>query len=243
MTRLHRIFTDQPLQAGHAVTLADEAVHYLSRVLRVAVGQRIVVFNGDGRDYPAEIAHLQRSTIGLQLLDAVPACAESPLCITLVQAISRGERMDMTLQKATELGVAALQPVFAARTEVRLEGDKLARRMQHWRKVVIAACEQSGRGRLPALLPAVDVAAWAQCASQAKRLLLSPGASVSLAGASQGTAVELLVGPEGGFEPHEEQLLQQHGAVPVHLGPRILRTETAGPAAIAVLQSLAGDFS
>jgi len=241
--RIHRIFTEQALVTGREVVLSPETAHYLSRVLRATAGQPVVLFNGDGHDYAAEISSFARQAVHLVVQRRLPAGAESPLRLTLVQAVSRGERMDLTLQKATELGVHALQPVFTARTEVRLQGDKLNRRMEHWRKVVIAACEQSGRSRLPELLEPADLLVWTQREAVAGRLVLAPGASRSLAAVSHGPAVELIVGPEGGFEDFELEALQRHGAEPVSLGPRILRTETAGPAAIAILQALAGDMA
>ncbi len=243
MMRMHRIYTDKALQPGQTVTLVDEAAHYLSRVLRVTVGQAVIVFNGDGSDYAAEISRVERAAIRLELSGHLTACAESPLHITLVQAISRGERMDLTLQKATELGVSAVQPVFTVRTEVRLPVGKLERRMEHWRKVIISACEQSGRSCLPVLHQPVDLMGWAQQDSRARRIMLTPGASGSLARTSPGLAVELLVGPEGGFDDRELELLGRHGVLAVSLGPRILRTETAGPAAIAIMQALAGDLN
>src|SRR3970282_1641846 len=141
MMRPQRIYTDQALQFEQTVTLVDEAAHYLSRVLRVSIGQSVILFNGDGSDYLAEIHRVERTAITLEVSDRLPAWAESPVHITLVQAISRGERMDLSLQKATELGVAALQPVCTMRTEVRLSADKLERRMEHWHKVIISACE------------------------------------------------------------------------------------------------------
>lgn len=241
MTRRHRLFTDQPLRSGQLVTLREEAAHYLTRVLRVSPGQAVLVFNGDGSDYAAEVSRIGRAAVGLQLGDRRPACAESPLHITLVQAVSRGERMDWTLQKATELGVSAFQPVFTARTEVRIPPDKLEQRMRHWRQVTISACEQSGRARLPELSLPIDVLDWAQRASAATRIMLVPGAE-PLARLASGPTVQLLIGPEGGLDDREVTYLRGQGIVAASLGPRILRTETAGPAAIAVMQVLAGDM-
>ena len=241
MMRKHRIFTDQALQPGQLIPLEDEVAHYLSRVLRVTAGQAVIVFNGGGSDYAAEVSLVTRAAVHLKLGSRLPSCAESPLHITLVQAVSRGERMDLSLQKATELGISALQPVFTARTEVRIPEDKMEKRMLHWRKVIISACEQSGRARLPVLFSPVDVLVWAQQASQAKRVMLAPGAD-PLACMFTGRALELLVGPEGGLEDSELEFMGRQGVVAASLGPRILRTETAGPAAIAIVQALAGDM-
>jgi len=241
--RIHRVFTDQALEPERNVVLAEDAAHYLSRVLRVAIGQQVVVFNGDGFDYSAEIDRLDRGALGIRVQSRLPARPESPLQINLVQAVSRGERMDLTLQKATELGVAGVQPLFSARTEVRLKGEKLLRRMEHWQKIVISACEQSGRARLPVLHAPAELEEWARAASATRRIVCLPGADRSLASMVDQSAVELLVGPEGGFDDHELDVLAQQGVVAAGLGPRILRTETAGAVAISILQALAGDLA
>jgi len=242
MTRIHRIFTEQDLSPGRIITLPDELTHYLFRVLRVTEGQPVVAFNGDGADYAADVCRMDRGLLGLRLNSRLPARAESPLRITLVQAVSRGERMDLSLQKATELGVFAVRPIFSTRTEVRLDPDKLQRRMEHWRKVLISSCEQSGRARLPELLPALSLTEWGQLPTLARRIVLAPDAGQALAGIDTNDAVELAVGPEGGFDDREMEFLGRQGVVSVHLGPRILRTETAGPAAIAILQAIGGDL-
>ena len=240
--RLHRIFIEQNLRPGQNLTLAGEEAHYLSRVLRAVVGQPVVLFNGDGFDYTAEICAFKRDAVVFSVKTSLSATTESPLDITLVQAISRGERMDLSLQKATELGVTAVQPVFSARTEVRLRPEKLDRRMAHWRKVIIAACEQCGRARLPLLHEPLDMLLWMQRESGRRRFVLVPGAAASLASVSAGAQMDIVVGPEGGFDEAEIAALQRHSVQPVSLGPRILRTESAGPAALAVLQALAGDL-
>jgi 16S rRNA (uracil1498-N3)-methyltransferase len=202
----------------------------------------VLVFNGDGFDYAADVSRLGRGELGLQVQARLPAAAESPLQLTLVQAISRGERMDLTLQKATELGVSAIQPVITVRTEVRLKAEKQKRRMEHWRRVLIASCEQSGRARIPELAEPIELWAWAQQEPGLSRVALLPGASQSLASLAAGKGFELLVGPEGGFDDQELVMLKQEGIESASLGPRILRTETAGPAAIAILQAIAGDL-
>jgi len=241
--RIHRIFTRQGLRPGHSVTLPAEVAHYLTRVLRTVTGQNVILFNGDGSDYTAEISGFGKESVTVAVRSALPARTESALHITLVQAISRGERMDLTLQKATELGVSAVQPVFSARTEVRLNPEKMQRRLEHWHRVIISACEQCGRACLPVLHDPAELLVWMQQKSAASRVLLTPAAGRSLAGFSPGAAVEIVVGPEGGFEDHEFEALTRHGAVPVSLGPRILRTETAGPVAIAIMQAVAGDLA
>lgn len=241
--RKHRIHTAQPLEPERELQLDGATAHYLQRVLRVAPGQHIVLFNGDGQDYAAEVTRLGRDCVTVDVRSRLPGCAESPLAITVVQAVTRGERMDLTLQKCTELGAAAFRPVFTQRGEVRLQPDKLARRMEHWQKVIVSACEQSGRARLPALHPPLDVMAWAREAAVGDRYLLAPQGRRPLARITPRGAVELLIGPEGGLEAFEQEQLERCGIEPLTLGPRVLRTETAGPAAVAVLQALAGDLA
>jgi len=215
----------------------------LSRVLRVVAGQTIVLFNGDGHDYVAEVVWPGKKEISLCVISRLPAVMESGLKITVVQAISRGERMDQTLQKCTELGVAAFQPLFSERVEVRPRAEKLARRLEHWRGVVVSACEQSGRAVIPVVHAPLDFGDWLDMSDTCRRLILVPGAETPLAGVRLNGQVQLVVGSEGGFSDLELGLARSDGVEAVSLGPRVLRTETAAPAAVAVLQALAGDFS
>lgn len=243
IVRIHRVYIDQPLEPGEPVSLDGRRVHYLGRVLRVAPGQSVVLFNGDGNDYACEVSRVGKSEIAFEVNTRLPARAESPLCVVVAQAVSRGERMDQTLQKCTELGAVAFQPLWSERVEVRLQGEKLARRQQHWQGVVISACEQSGRALVPEVLPAMPLRDWAAIPTKAARLVLAPGAERTLASADWTARVELLVGPEGGFNESELAMLTSFGTIPVSLGPRVLRTETAGPAALAIAQALGGDLA
>jgi 16S rRNA (uracil1498-N3)-methyltransferase len=232
--RIHRVHTHQALEPGIEVVLQEGTAHYLGRVLRVSPGQAIVLFNGDGSDYAAEVVRAGRRDLVLAVNSRLPGLAEPALGITVVQGISRGERMDHTLQKCTELGAAAFQPLFSERSEVRLQGEKLERRLEHWQGVVISACEQCGRARVPPVRPPLTLSRWLEQASPGVRLVLDPEAAQPLAALEPPRSVELVVGPEGGFSEAE---------VDVRLGPRILRTETAAPAAVTVLQCLAGDLA
>ena len=240
--RTHRVYTPQALEPGCRVHLGGRQAHYLGRVLRLAVGQVVVLFNGDGRDYASELVRAGREELEFEVTARLPALAESPLRIAVVQAVSRGERMDQTLQKCTELGAAAFQPVWSDRVEVRLKGEKLARRLEHWRGVVTSACEQSGRARVPEVCAAKGLADWVRGPGGHVRLVLVPQADVSLASIAPANDIELAAGPEGGFSESEVSMLEQNGVRPVSLGPRVLRTETAAAAAIAALQTLFGDF-
>jgi len=242
--RISRVYTDQPLSAGKRVQLDERTGHYLARVLKLRKGDPLVLFNGDGADYAGELVSMERRGVCVAINTRLPAVAESPLSVTLVQAISRGERMDQTLQKATELGATGIQPLVTARVEVRLEGARLDKRMAHWRGVLASACEQCGRATIPTLHEPVDLSSWLGEPGASVRLVLEPGADRDLSGLSlaAGQAIELVIGPEGGFTDQELEHMATSGVLAVRLGPRILRTETAGPAALTVLQALAGDF-
>ena len=240
--RISRVFTDQPLAPDSKLELDQKTSHYLSRVLKLRVGYLLVVFNGDGFDYAAELVSVKKDGAEISISTRLPAVAESPLAITLVQAISRGERMDYSLQKATELGVYAICPVISERVEVKLDQKRLEGRMLHWNRVVISACEQSGRARVPEIFPPVSLDEWVAGGNGNNRLVLNPLSGQSLTGHTLEDNVELLVGAEGGFSEVELNKLKIGGVRQVSMGSRILRTETAGPAAIAILQSMAGDI-
>ncbi len=241
--RISRLFTDQPLSPDDVVILEERTGHYLLRVLRLRAGDALVLFNGDGSDYAAELTE-RRDRAEVRVNARLPAVAESRLELTLVQAVGKGDRMDTSLQKATELGVAAVRPLFTERTEVRLDGKRLDRRLEHWRGVLVAACEQSGRARVPELLPSLSLDDWLAEPATGLRFALAPGAERGLASVSlPDGAAEVLVGPEGGFSEAELKKLVLAGCTAVSLGPRVLRTETAGPAALAVLQALWGDLA
>jgi len=211
-------------------------------VLRVTAGQPVVLFNGDGHDYAAEVQRVDRAGAVLEVKSCAAGLAEPPIEIIVVQALSRGERMDLTLQKCTELGAAAFQPVAGERSGVRLKGDKLARRLEHWQKIVISACEQCGRSRVPPVSAPLGLEEWLDKPTAGSRLVLAPDAAAPLAAAQLRSVVELAVGPEGGFSSRETALLARHDVQAVSLGPRTLRTETAAPAAVAILQCLRGDL-
>jgi len=240
--RIHRIHTDQDLEPESEINLQGGAAHYLTRVLRITPGRSLVLFNGDGNDYASEVIKPGKNRVMIRVLSRLPARPESPLHITLVQALSRGERMDQTLQKSTELGVAAFQPLITQRVEVHIKPDKLEKRMEHWRKTVISACEQCGRAIIPIVFKPLALGDWLSRTAGVPRLALEPGADIALANIRLKDKAELLVGPEGGFSDSELALMRLHKIQLASLGPRILRTETAGPAAIAILQSLAGDL-
>lgn len=239
--RQSRIFTSQPLSVAVTVELTGPAFHYLARVLRLSTGSALTLFNGDGKDYLGEITGIESKSVLVRIIDGTDAGNESPLKITLVQGVCRGERMDYALQKATELGVFCIQPLISHRVEVRLDKTRLVKRLNHWQGVVTSACEQSGRALVPEVKTPLRLSDWVATADSSPRLVLDPYTQDKLAELSiADRSLSLVIGPEGGFTDEEIQGFQENGLTPVSLGPRVLRTETAGPAAIAVLQAKTG---
>lgn len=244
--RVIRLFVDVPLQAGRELALPPEAAQHALRVLRLGVGDHVVLFNGHGAQYASRLTAVDRDTARARVEAVETPVRESPLRITLVQAVARGEKMDWIIQKATELGVARIQPVSTERSEVKLDLARGDRRLEHWRAVAVAACEQCGRNVLPTLdAPAtLDACVAAHTAdTSATRWMLHPGGAARLRDANLDSAdLTLAVGPEGGFGDADLATLRSAGFRALALGPRILRTETAGLAAIAAMQAIAGDF-
>ena len=232
---------------GSEVRLHPDAAHHAVRVLRLGVGEPVVLFDGLGGEFEARITSIERGDVCVRTGAHVGIERESRLYVTLVQGLSSGDRMDITLQKAVELGVAAIQPVATERSVVKLKGERAQRRVEHWQNLVIAACEQCGRNRVPEVAAVLSLPEWlAQIEMPAPqdeaRLLLSPEATQSLKDLTPVARMTLLVGPEGGLSPVETRLAQSRGFKPVRLGPRTLRTETAALATLAAIQALWGDF-
>jgi len=223
--------------------LPEAAARHAVTVLRLQVGDTLNLFNGSGGEYSARLVAVSKREARVRLIEFLATERESPVDITLALGISAGERMDYSLQKATELGVAAIQPLATERSVVRLAGERADKRLAHWQHVVTAACEQCGRNRVPAVAPVQKLYAYLAAVDRSQRLLLlSPDAAAPLKTARQSDRVVLLVGAEGGFAPAESAAAEASGFEPVKLGPRILRTETAPVAALAVLQALWGDL-
>jgi 16S rRNA (uracil1498-N3)-methyltransferase len=243
--RIARFHADLALRAGTTVRLPEEAAHHAVHVLRLRPGDEVTLFHGRGGEFAGRIAAIDRLRVQVDVLAHRPLERESPLAVTLVQGVSASEKMDFTVQKATELGVAALQPVIAARSVGRLSGERAELRRAHWRRVAVSACEQCGRNRIPDVLPVLALADFCrEPPASGVRLLLTPRSQLRLgaAAARLDGAVTLVCGPEAGFSEEEEAALAESGFVPVRLGPRVLRTETAALAALAALQALAGEF-
>lgn len=233
------------LGSGIELQLGREQAHYLGRVLRLRDGDMLTVFNGDNGEFDARVTSLAKNSATVVIDTPVETATESALKVHLVQGISRGERMDFVVQKATELGVKRITPVFTQYGVVKLDQARAAKRSDHWNSVAISACEQSGRVRPPLIDPLVDLNSWfgAGAKEADTDLVLRPGAAVALSSITAPvTKVCLLIGPEGGFSDKEYDDAGVAGFAPVSLGPRILRTETAALTAIAVAQTLWGDF-
>lgn len=241
--RVPRLYLPEPLHSGAAIPLPRERARYLVRVLRLQQGAPLTLFNGDGGQYQASLQLAENGPAVVRIGEHHALEKESPLAITLLQGISRGERMEFTLRKATELGVSRIVPLFSERCEVRLNGDRLSKRLAHWRGIIISACEQCGRNRLPELQPPETLPQGLDTRDGGTRLLLDPLAEQGLASLPPpDAAVSLLIGPEGGLSDSEIALARRSGYTGLRLGPRVLRTETAPLAALAAMQVLWGDF-
>ncbi len=242
--RIPRLYVDAALAAGSNVTLDEAARHHLRHVLRVKNGQEVCLFNGTGGECRGRLMELDRRRAVVALESCVETSREPALAITLVQGISRGERMDFTLQKAVELGANTLVPVITERTVIRLDAAQAERRHAHWQQIVIHACEQCGRNRLPALLPVSRLDEWLSRPLVGTGVVLRPGAELPIARLSAPApgGITIVIGPEGGLSEAEFALAEARGYRPARLGSRILRTETAALAALAAIQALWGDY-
>ena len=244
--RLTRVHVDAALAPGAEIDLPEAAAAHLSRVLRLQSGDACVLFNGDGSDYAASIVASGKRAVRVRIGGSAQVSRESPLRIVLLQGVARGEKMDLILQKATELGVAQVRPLLSQRSEVKLDAERAARRLVHWRQVVVAACEQSGRAVVPEVLAPVALSvALRDLAEGHLRLILDPAGTLGFASIGerlQDRTLVLAVGPEGGWSPLDREQLLAAGFLGLRLGPRILRTETAALAAISALQAQFGDF-
>ena len=239
-----RFFCPQPLVSRSTVELPSATAHHALRVLRLGVGDGVTLFNGEGGEYPGSIVETGRG-VRVQLDEWRDIERESPLELVLAQALPSGDKMDWIVQKAVELGAARIQPLGAARSVVKLSGERAARRVEHWRQVAVAACEQCGRNRLPVIEPILDLRQWLGRQEQDNGiccLLLAPGEAQRPRELSGAHRMVLLVGPEGGLSEDEASAARSAGFAGLSLGPRILRTETAGPAALAALGALHGDL-
>jgi 16S rRNA (uracil1498-N3)-methyltransferase len=244
---LPRFYCREALAPGAHVELPEPVARHAVRVLRLPPGAPMVLFDGRGGEYLAHIQRIERDRVLVELAGWTEIERESPLSVTLIQALQAGEKMDFTIQKAVELGVRDIVPVESRRSVLKLAGERAVKRVAHWQGVVAAACEQCGRNQVPLVAPLERLDRWlarplSAADSGALRLLLAPDAENTLADIAPATNVQLLIGAEGGLDPQEVLAAQQVGFQAVRMGPRVLRTETAGLAALAVMQALWGDF-
>jgi 16S rRNA (uracil1498-N3)-methyltransferase len=229
---------------GQVFGLDERSAHHITHVLRLRPGAAIRIFDGKGCEHEGTIREVRRTQVTVEPGKTVTSIPEPPFAITLAQGIPRGDRMDLILQKAVELGVTDVQPLWTSRSQSRVSGERMEKRLRHWQGVIISACEQCGRATLPGLETPVEYRSWlASTHPHDCRILLAPEARQSL-GTMQppGDSILLLVGPEGGISTEETSLAVAAGFNPVRLGPRILRTETAALAMLAGLQALWGDL-
>lgn len=239
-----RFYCAQPLAIGQVIDLPESVVRHV-QVLRLAYGDLITLFNGDGGEYAATISSIGKKNASAEIKAFSPQEAELPYAITLAQALPEASKMDWIIEKAVELGVAVVQPLAAKRCVVRLTSERAAKKSEHWQGIIVAACEQSGRNRLPHLAEPSDFKDWIGQHDMHLRILLTPHAEHSLSDWARHhppQAVTLLIGPEGGFTEQEEEAARAQNVLPLSMGARVLRTETAGLAALAALNAVWGEM-
>lgn len=241
--RVPRIYQPQPLAVNQQLNLDEDGAAHIGKVLRMGSGEQISLFNGDGHDYLAEIVDAGKKSVTVKVLSCEANPSESPLNLHLGQVISRGDRMEFTIQKSVELGVNTITPLFSDRCGVKLTGERLEKKIQQWQKIVISACEQSGRSQVPIVRPAMELQEWCSEPTSALKLNLHPRAAHGINGLDLShTRVRLLIGPEGGLSAEEIAMTETYQFTDVLLGPRVLRTETASLTAITALQLRFGDL-
>jgi 16S rRNA (uracil1498-N3)-methyltransferase len=242
--RLTRVHVTGPLSSGARHTIEGDAANHITRVLRLEPGAPLTVFDGRGGEYSARIDSFRKASVIIEVQDRSPSSRESSLSLTLAQGVSRGERMDWVVQKATELGVTAIVPLLTERTMVKLDTKQSERKLAHWQGIAVAACEQSGRDRLPDIVAPLGLDEFLRGIDpQSTRLLLSPTGTQRVTDLkAPERKVIVLIGPEGGLAESEQRAAVGAGFVAVRMGPRVLRTETAAVAALTLLQHQFGDL-
>ena len=243
---MHRFYHSNPLDLNQIIILDEFSSHHALRVMRVKVDDFLILFNGDGFEYRGRVSDINKKTINIEILYKEKNNNESPININLFQSISSNEKMDMVIQKATELGVSSIQPIFTSRSTVKLSLDRIKKRLIHWRQVSISACGQSGRSKIPTIKSPIGFDRFVEgITTNSLNLLLHPDnskESSNLPNKYSGD-INIFIGPEGGFSQDEVLLLKKQNCINIQLGSRILRTETAPLAIIAILQYKYGDFA
>ena len=243
---MHRFYHSNPLDLNQIIILDEFSSHHALRVMRVKVDDFLVLFNGDGFEYRGRVSDINKKTINVEILSKEKNNSESPININLFQSISSNEKMDMVIQKATELGVSSIQPIFTSRSTIKLSLDRTKKRLIHWKQVSISACEQSGRSKIPTIKSPIEFDQISEgIKTNSLNLLLHPDnleESSNLPN-EYSRDINIFIGPEGGFSKDEVLLLKKQNCINIKLGTRILRTETAPLAIIAILQYIFGDFA
>lgn len=242
--RIPHIYQPSDLQVGTSLSLSDDAAGHIARVLRMQVGDKVSLFNNQGGEFLSEITEITKKKVMITPLEFNDRCCESPLRIHLGQGISRGDKMDFTIQKAVELGITEITPLFTTRCGVKLSGERLQKKHMQWQKIAISAAEQSGRNTITIIHPPIDITQWLAQPCDALKLTLHPRAQhniKTLPEPSQG--IRFIVGPEGGFTDSEITKTSEQGFIDVRLGPRVLRTETAALTVLSALQLQFGDLA
>lgn len=241
--RIPRLYHPNPISVDSEFELNEDAAHHVATVLRLKAGHPVVLFNGDGNEYSGQILSINRKKVIVEADASLMLSKESPLFLHLGQGISKGDRMDIVLQKSVELGVTRITPIITERCAVKLDEKRWEKKILQWRKIVIGACEQSGRNVLPVLDEPVSLNQWLALSTRSHRLVLAPGESTSLAKVDYCThGYKLLIGPEGGLSEAEIHQAKESGFMATTIGPRILRTETAALASLSILQAIHGDY-
>ncbi len=240
--RIPRIYTSQSLKPGSQIELEAGPSHHLIKVLRMSEGRDIVLFNGNGCEYPATISQTSKKTAIVAITKEINISRQSPLDIELAIGLSKGDRFELVIQKATELGVTSIVPIFSERTEIKLSGERLDKKMTSWQRIVIGACEQSQRNILPELHAPINIADYISQTEKTTKFVLHHRTDKNLSSYADVTSLSLLIGPEGGLTQDEIDLACANDFAPLALGPRVLRTETAPIAAISIFQTYWGDF-
>jgi len=240
--RVPRLYTPQVLSLNSDVLLVDEAAHYIAKVLRLRPEDRVRLFNGNNGDFLARIVAIDKKSVSVALEESMPCDADPRLAIHLGLGVSRGERMDYAIQKATEAGVSVITPLLTERCEVKLKGERIDNRMAHWERIAISACEQSGRCVVPTILNPIALADWLQLPHEGVGFVLDHHGERGFPALENPNSIILLIGPEGGLSEEEVTAAQAHQFNAVRLGPRVLRTETAPVVAISIAQHLWGDY-
>lgn len=237
-----RVFWNQPLRTGIELVLTKTISHHLLNVLRLKLGEQLILFNGQGGEFTGRLVNIKNKLAIIILESYSNVTTESTLKINLAQAIVSSEKMDFIIQKAVELGVSKITPLFTEHSNIKISQERLNKKIQHWHNIIISSCEQSGRNHIPELSLPQNISTWLSSPLCGNKFILSPQFSEKISADIKVSEINVVIGPEGGLSKNEIKLAQQHNFIPIKLGPRIMRTETASIAALSFFETLFGDF-